>query len=70
MNLLELFSGIGGFSLGLHQAGFTFDKVYFSEIDRHAIANFTQADNFRNRLNKLMVTFENLMNIPTFTTGF
>ena len=31
---------------------------------------FTQADNFRNRLNKLMVTFENLMNIPTFTTGF
>ena len=40
MNLLELFSGIGGFSLGLHQAGFTFDKVYFSEIDRHAIANF------------------------------
>lgn len=40
MNLLELFSGIGGFSLGLQQAGFTFDKVYFSEIDRHAIANF------------------------------
>ena len=31
---------------------------------------FTQADNFRNRLNKLMVTFENLMNIPTITTGF
>ena len=31
---------------------------------------FTQADNFRNRLNKLMVTFENLMDIPTFTTGF
>ena len=31
---------------------------------------FTQADNFRNRLNKLMLTFENLMNIPTFTTGF
>ena len=31
---------------------------------------FTQADTFRNRLNKLMLTFENLMNIPTFTTGF
>ena len=31
---------------------------------------FTQADHFRNRLNKLMLTFENLMNIPTFTTGF
>lgn len=46
MNLLELFSGIGGFSLGLQQAGFTFDKVYFSEIDRHAIANFKH--NFQN----------------------
>lgn len=46
MNLLELFSGIGGFSLGLRQAGFTFDKVYFSEIDRHAIANFKR--NFPN----------------------
>lgn len=46
MNLLELFSGIGGFSLGLRQAGFTFDKVYFSEIDRHAVANFKR--NFPN----------------------
>lgn len=40
MVLLELFSGIGGFSKGLDAAGFTFDEVYFSEIDKHAIANF------------------------------
>jgi len=40
MVLLELFSGIGGFSLGLGKAGFHFDKLYFSEIDKHAIANF------------------------------
>lgn len=40
MVLLELFSGIGGFSKGLEAAGYAFDKVYFSEIDRHAIANF------------------------------
>lgn len=40
MVLLELFSGIGGFSKGLETAGYTFDKVYFSEIDKHAIANF------------------------------
>lgn len=40
MVLLELFSGIGGFSLGLEQAGFSFHKIYFSEIDKHAIANF------------------------------
>lgn len=37
---LELFSGIGGFSKGLLTAGYTFDKVYYSEIDKHAIANF------------------------------
>lgn len=40
MVLLELFSGIGGFSKGLEAAGYNFDKVYFSEIDKHAIANF------------------------------
>jgi len=40
MVLLELFSGIGGFSKGLEDAGFTFDKIYFSEIDNHAIANY------------------------------
>ena len=34
MKLLELFSGIGGFTLGLEQAGFKFDKVQFSEIDK------------------------------------
>jgi len=38
--LLELFSGIGGFYVGLRNAGFVFDKVYYSEIDRHAIANY------------------------------
>lgn len=37
---LELFSGIGGFSKGLEVAGYNFDTVYYSEIDKHAIANF------------------------------
>jgi DNA-cytosine methyltransferase len=37
MNYLDLFSGIGGFSLGLKQAGFKFDKHYFSEVDKYAI---------------------------------
>ena len=36
--LLDLFSGIGGFYKGLSDAGFTFEKHYFSEIDKHAIA--------------------------------
>lgn len=38
--LLDLFSGIGGFHKGLTSAGFKFKKTYFSEIDKHAIANY------------------------------
>lgn len=40
MILLELFSGIGGFSKGFEQAGYPISQTYFSEIDKHAIANF------------------------------
>ena len=36
MNHLDLFSGIGGFHLGLEQAGFKFDWVGFSDIDSYA----------------------------------
>ena len=35
---VDLFSGAGGFSLGLQQAGFIFKKHYYSEIDASAIA--------------------------------
>lgn len=38
--LMDLFSGIGGFALGLKQAGFNIKKHLFSEIDKHAIANY------------------------------
>lgn len=38
--LLDLFSGTGGFHAGLEDAGFKFKQVYFSEIDKHAIANY------------------------------
>jgi|8_EtaG_2_1085327.scaffolds.fasta_scaffold00758_12 DNA (cytosine-5)-methyltransferase 1 len=38
MKLLDLFSGIGGFHLGFEQAGFKFDWVGFSEIDKYASA--------------------------------
>ena len=37
---LDGFSGYGGFHLALEQAGFKFKKVYFSEMDKHAIANY------------------------------
>ena len=40
MKIIDLFSGIGGFSLGFQRAGFHFTEHYFSEIDKHAIANY------------------------------
>lgn len=36
--LLDLFSGIGGFSSGIYRSGITPKAHYFSEIDKHAIA--------------------------------
>jgi DNA (cytosine-5)-methyltransferase 1 len=38
--LIELFSGIGGFAKGLSDAGFNITHHLFSEIDKHAIANY------------------------------
>ena len=33
---LDLFSGIGGFSLGLHRAGVYPEWIGYSDIDKHA----------------------------------
>lgn len=38
LTILDLFSGIGGFSQGLIQAGFNFKKHFFAEVDKHAQA--------------------------------
>nr|DAD65678.1 MAG TPA: Cytosine specific methyltransferase [Siphoviridae sp. ctnFV5] len=46
MKLIDLFSGIGGFALGFQRAGYQFTEHYFSEIDKHAIANYKK--NFPN----------------------
>ena len=40
IKLIELFSGIGGFTKGLQDAGFEIEEHYFSEIDKHSIANY------------------------------
>ena len=49
MKIIDLFSGIGGFSLGFQRAGFQFTEHYFSEIDKSAIANYKY--NFPNAKN-------------------
>lgn len=41
MNLLDGFSGYGGFHIGLERAGYDFHKVYYSEINKYAIANYS-----------------------------
>ena len=38
LNMLDLFSGIGGFHEGFKRAGYQFDWVGFSEIDKYASA--------------------------------
>ncbi len=48
LTYLDLFSGTGGFALGLKQAGFKFKKHYFSEIDKYAIGNYQH--NFKNSI--------------------
>jgi len=45
IKVLDLFSGIGGFHLGLEKAGFEVDS-YFSEIDKYAIDVYS--NNFKN----------------------
>lgn len=45
IRLLDLFSGIGGFHLGLEKAGFEVE-AYFSEIDKYAIDVYS--NNFKN----------------------
>ena len=49
MKIIDLFSGIGGFSLGFQRAGYQFTEHYFSEIDKSAIANYKY--NFPNAKN-------------------
>lgn len=46
--LLDLFSGVGGFSKGFIDAGLKIKTHYFSEVDKHAIAVYKH--NFKNSI--------------------
>lgn len=49
VNLLDLFSGIGGFHLGLEQGGFKIKNCYNSEIDKYESAVYKK--HFSNSIN-------------------
>jgi DNA (cytosine-5)-methyltransferase 1 len=68
MILLELFSGIGGFSKGLEDAGFTFDKIYFSEIDKHAIANYKYNFKYAKNIGKVEDILQSGIERPNIIT--
>ena len=70
MNCLDLFSGIGGFSLGMKQAGINIDHHFNSDIDTYANAVYKY--NFKNSKNVGSVTDvsgEQLPKIDIITFG-
>lgn len=68
---LDGFSGYGGFHLGLESAGFKFSQCYFSEMDKHAIANYSY--NFPNSIYAGLIqsiTVGTLPKLDLFTFGW
>jgi DNA (cytosine-5)-methyltransferase 1 len=71
VNLLDLFSGIGGFHLGLEQAGFEFDYVGFSDIDKYANKQYKKRFPDAEELGSVTdVQPKRLPNIDIITFGF
>ncbi len=71
INYLDLFSGIGGFTLGIQQAGIEFDKHYFSEIDKYATKIYRQHFPTAIELGDITaIRPEELGNIDLVTFGF
>lgn len=62
ITLLDLFSGMGGFSKGFEDAGFIIKKHYFSDIEPNAIANYKY--NFKNAIYAGPVNFISGTSLP------
>ena len=70
INLLDLFSGIGGFHLGFERAGFEFDYVGFAEVDKYASAVYKYNNPFAEELGDVKsIRSENLPKIDIITFG-
>ncbi len=71
LSYLDGFSGYGGFHLALENAGFKLGKCYFSEMDKHAIANYRY--NFPNSIYAGLiqsVTADTIPELDIFTFGW
>ncbi|RZL47548.1 MAG: DNA (cytosine-5-)-methyltransferase [Pedobacter sp.] len=62
INLLDLFSGMGGFAKGFTDAGFIIKNHYFSDIEPNAIANYKY--NFKNAIYAGPVNFISGTSLP------
>lgn len=70
MNYLDLFSGIGGFSLGFERAGFEFEKHYASEIDKYARSIYARQFTESVQLGDIRGVKSELGKIDIITGGF
>ena len=70
MNYLDLFSGIGGFSLGFKKAGFQFENHYASEIDKYARSIYERQIHGSIQLGNIKKIKNGLEKIDIITGGF
>ena len=71
INYLDLFSGVGGFSLGLQKAGYKFHYHGFSEIDKYSIQTYKRRFKDAEELGTITdINPERLPDIDLVTFGF
>jgi len=70
MKILDLFSGIGGFSLAAQRAGFEIDKHYAAEIDKYAQMIYRRNFNGSIQLGDITGIGNELGKIDIITGGF